>query len=832
MWYCQCAWSRKKKLLLSTTHATRSKSMTRIVFSSWRNRSLRQKYKVNSLTMRIDESVCGYLIASCYAEWCKYAREHVERRALSARGRSRIAILMKCRVLDELRNHMKKRQIGRARKRMYMRRWSRNISSRRLQCQQLLRAAQRQGSIVRAESLRLWHRVASHRVTIRAAVLKLQYQCCGRVARSLFFSWLSHLVEQRLHRMATETWTLHMQCCCMEAWSLYINFVADTCDKADALLIKRDEAFYMRCWYEWKHFVFDRWPCPTTGQIQNGKAQRSEQAVVLEFLHQKPRREARRALRACLWNARIRRLTRQNACRLADRMTSSMFQAWQEYAEGRSRHDRAMNEATLTKYDVDTKKAMRMWLSSATQSRQRRQLLRLADDQFQVQLLMVAVSTWRWSISLQRRVWQLTQTVMTRESLAFLRICLSRWMTCIEKQKRLVQSRLYLLHVDEERKIARLWKFLHSWQSTIMQLKWVRKKCERQMTVPDLAASIINAWSSRSVKRRIKREHSARLAKQCYRNAWRHAARHWQNWAARRREFKHAIEQNCREWSMDASSQCFRAWLLYRVRQHHKSKCAAMLATRIMTVKVRDVLHALHAKALWERRIRQFAMEGAHKWARSSAHRCCHVLLARVAMRRREKQIQERIRVKIKREVTLSWRYSAARIRGACEIARRREAKHDTVLTEEVFRAWLVKTAELKSYYQAVREYASHQLVETLQELFYLWHLVSQDKRRLFRLTLQVISRVAQKKQKSALRRWHGGVSHRKVAMLSRALEEARADSYVDVVMGKGVEVGNAELSVPTDWRDLDSGLSYEDTDSWDLITNGSGLLARRNSHR
>jgi hypothetical protein len=124
-----------------------------------------------------------------------------------------------------------------------------------------------------------------------------------------------------------------------------------------------------------------------------------------------------------------------------------------------------------------------------------------------------------------------------------------------------------------------------------------------------------------------------------------------------------------------------------------------------------------------------------------------------------------------------------------------------------------------------------------MQDVIHMWYFFSQEKRRLFRLTLQAISRVAQKRQKLALRQWHIDASERRCSQLFHALEEARADTLLnahtegmevkrDILQVPsdwlGMEENKDILQFPSDWLDLDSALSIEENDSWDLIADCS----------
>jgi hypothetical protein len=158
-------------------------------------------------------------------------------------------------------------------------------------------------------------------------------------------------------------------------------------------------------------------------------------------------------------------------------------------------------------------------------------------------------------------------------------------------------------------------------------------------------------------------------------------------------------------------------------------------------------------------------------------------------------------------------------MQGAYEVARRRAALLAKVFSEACFEVWLARTVEMKSCCEAAKEYASHRLVGQLQSFIHIWHLASQEKRKLFRLTLQVISCVAQKKQKLALHRWHSDARRRRLSQLE---EEVPPDTPFSALITDGAKADNDILQLPSDWIDFDSGLSYGTSDSWDLIANSS----------
>mmetsp|Transcript_107866 Transcript_107866/g.168514 ORF Transcript_107866/g.168514 Transcript_107866/m.168514 type:complete len:1574 (+) Transcript_107866:68-4789(+) len=821
-WLLKAARSRTRRSVANMVHVKQCSCLTRRLFFVWLFWVIGYKSKLRSLTTCVDANRNRLNITMAFAKWYNYAGAHVAKRVLLKAAQTRIVALRKSRVLNELRIHGKMRKLGQVAKKMYIRRWIESFLSHRLQHQKALRLAERQGSCVRKKALRRWHACVTRRVFVRTSVSNLRYQYSGRVARELLFAWISYLAEQRFHHMATEISTLRMMCFGLEAWSRYMDLVARGSEDACALLAKRDEACHRRCWYGWKHFVFSSWPAPKT--TMSGSMQQSplEHAVMIEELAQTlQHRKLHRALRTFFRHARIHKRTRQQLSVQSESTSSSTFEAWREYAVNRSRHDRAINEATLAKYNADIKKAVCTWAFFSKRSRRRNTLLQLAQEQFNGQMLMAALMEWRLTLSLQFRIRQLARKVLDRDIQASLWFCVRRWSGRIQKQKCLIQMTLHSLQIGEDQDHNRLRYALHSWRSTCRQIKWVRMQHQRlsQFSVLHLLPMCLSTWRTRSTKWRLKRERSSRAAKRCCSNAWHQAARHWHKWAARRRQMRQQIVGARSEWSTDALAQCLRAWLLYRIRKHHRSKLSATLTARITSIKLREAMRTLHLKAVCEKRIRQFAVEGAHKWARSSAHRCCRTLLEKATLRKCQHQVQERVHHKIKGCAMLSWRYGTVRMQGAYEVARRRAALLAKVFSEACFEVWLARTVEMKSCCEAAKEYASHRLVGQLQSFIHIWHLASQEKRKLFRLTLQVISCVAQKKQKLALHRWHSDARRRRLSQLE---EEVPPDTPFSALITDGAKADNDILQLPSDWIDFDSGLSYGTSDSWDLIANSS----------
>jgi len=299
---------------------------------------------------------------------------------------------------------------------------------------------------------------------------------------------------------------------------------------------------------------------------------------------------------------------------------------------------------------------------------------------------------------------------------------------------------------------------ISSWRTNAKQLHWVQQVCER--TSQEFADTVVrvclDSLAAYAVRRRIKRQQEQKAAKQCCATAWRQAASHWHNWAMQQRGLKKLNGRTLH--AADFLPQCFQAWL-----------------------------HYLN----FEKHIRDFTFRAAQRWAESSVRHSCGKWFSKVLQRRRRRELVLQSRNRIKGRAFSCWQYGTAQWRGLCEIAVgwRQELAYSaaercfkewhvramTVLSfsrqlrlqvelfalSSVIEGWLCVVRQTQYSYDATTEFALQRSEHDARIFLQAWQGAARTERRKLRLTLQVVNRVACKRQRAAIRHWHSDTTRR-----------------------------------------------------------------------